>query len=260
MKYENRVVFFLDIFGFKKFINSTIDSFGNDIDNKIDEVYEIFNAVRYFLDEKEYNKISQTKKFTQFSDSMVVSFKANERSEIYHTLYYIQLLLTHLVSKDILCRGAVAYGKLLHDDNFIFGPALNMAYLGESKAALFPRIILDKSIISLGGIYHAHHHLSHHEIEAINNIVSKDTDNMYYIDYFGKSIHNFYDADSVSLYVDDLRKLIAPYLDIEDPDLKVKYGWVVNKFNKMLRKIRKSRNYKCSDLSEIRFSNTIDKD
>jgi len=257
MKYENRVVFYIDILNFKKIVESTVDSYDNDIEKRIDEVYEMFNTVRYFLDEKEYDKISQTKRFTQFSDSIVISFLANERSEIYHTLYYIQLLLTDLVSKEILCRGAVVYGKLLHDDKIIFGPALNLAHLGESKAALFPRIILDESIISLGGIYHADHNLPHHEIEAIDNIVSKDTDNMYYIDYFEKSIHNFYDKEYVNLYINDLRKLIAPYLDTKDFDLKVKFGWLINKFNKMVRKIRKSMNYKFSNLSEIRFFNII---
>jgi hypothetical protein len=241
MEYENRVVFFIDILGFINIVKSTLDSKENCIKENIDEIYEIFDSIRYFLGDNEVDKISQSRQFTQFSDSIVISFLANEKSEIYHTLYYIQLLLVDLVSKKILCRGGVSYGKLLHDDKLIFGPALNDAYDMELKAALFPRIILDESIISLGGIYHARHHLSHHEIGAIHNVVTKDTDNMYYIDYFAKTIGNFSNQNYLNLYIDDLRNIVSNYKNTKDPSLIVKYGWIKNKLDKMIRKVKRKK-------------------
>ena len=145
MVYENRVALFVDILGFREIVNSTLDSHGNDIEDRINDVYEIFNAIRYFLDIGRESS-SETRKVTQFSDSIAISFLATERSEVFHTLYLVQLLATELVLMKVLCRGGVSYGKLVHDDKVIFGPALNKAYDAESKAALFPRIILDESI------------------------------------------------------------------------------------------------------------------
>jgi hypothetical protein len=242
MPYENRVVLFIDILGFRGIVDSTLDSDGNDIEARINELYEIFNAIRYFLDMDEENSDSETRRVTQFSDSIAISFLATERSEVFQTLYLVQLVVTELILKGVLCRGGVAYGKLIHDDRVLFGPALNTAYDAESKAALFPRIILDESIISLGVRFHATHHLPQHEIDSINMIVSKDMDEMYYIDYFGKTLGNLddpvYDAPN---YIDCLRNIILQHIDTANPGLRVKYGWLKNKFNEMVREIREYR-------------------
>ena len=49
MVYENRVALFVDILGFREIVNSTLDSSGNDIEDRINDVYKIFKAIRYFL-------------------------------------------------------------------------------------------------------------------------------------------------------------------------------------------------------------------
>jgi len=173
MNYENRVALFIDILGFREIVKSTLDNVGNDDKNRIEKVYEIFKAIRYFL-KSENGSSTETRRFTQFSDSIAISFLATERSEVFHTLFHVQLLLTELIQMKVLCRGGVSYGKLVHDDKVIFGPALNTAYDAESKAALYPRVILDESIINLGGKYHARHHFQEHEIDSIKNIVKGD--------------------------------------------------------------------------------------
>jgi hypothetical protein len=242
MKYENRVVVFIDILGFRKFVADTIDIDGNEITKKIQGLHDAFMSMRYFFDMDKETDTQATRQVTQFSDSVVISFLATERSEVFHTLFSIQLLLTELISKGILCRGGIAFGKLFHDSKVIFGPALIKAYDAESKAALFPRIILDESIISLGAQYHAPHHFPEHETESKKSIVTQDSDNMYYVDYFDKTFGNFNDPiyDTPG-YIDSLRELILPYMKTEDPSLRVKYGWLINKFNVMVAEIKKHR-------------------
>lgn len=46
-------------------------------------------------------------------------------------------------------RGAVTIGLLHHDEDIVFGPALNRAYELESRHAIFPRIILDPACAEL---------------------------------------------------------------------------------------------------------------
>lgn len=47
----------------------------------------------------------------------------------------------------ILFRGGITYGKVVHTDKMLFGPAMNKAYSLESKTAVYPRIIIDNDVI-----------------------------------------------------------------------------------------------------------------
>ncbi len=46
----------------------------------------------------------------------------------------------------MLLRGAITYGKIVHNNQMIFGPALVRAYELESKKAVYPRVIIDRNI------------------------------------------------------------------------------------------------------------------
>ena len=63
----------------------------------------------------------------------------------------MQLGLMQLIaaSQGVWVRGGVTVGNILHDDDVVFGPALNRAYELESKVAKFPRIVLDVEIDEL---------------------------------------------------------------------------------------------------------------
>ena len=77
------------------------------------------------------------------------------------------------------------------------------------------------------------------EIEYIKDIVTKDTDDMYYVDYFGKAFDNLSEPDyDVPGYIEALRSIIEPHIGTANPHLRVKYGWLKNKFNFMVRGIK----------------------
>jgi len=50
MKYEQRIVAFIDILGFKSLLNDTLDKNGNDKEEKIDSVISASNAIREIWD------------------------------------------------------------------------------------------------------------------------------------------------------------------------------------------------------------------
>src|SRR5690606_28453000 len=103
-----------------------------------------------------------------FSDCLVISFKTSEESEIFFTLQEIKWMIMRLVFQGILVRGAITYGKLIHTDKVLFGPALAEAYILESKAALYPRVILHKDIIDLAGKYTSTYHSARDEKGFVN--------------------------------------------------------------------------------------------
>lgn len=239
MKYDKRITVFLDILGFKQIIKSTEDKNGNDNEEKIAFLKETILKIRELLDIDNANgHQAKSKQITQFSDSIVISFKENEESEVFYTLSDIQTLIINLALRGIICRGGISYGKLIHNDKMIFGPALVEAYETESKAALYPRIILDKSIIDIGKKHHAIHHGEIDEKLAIKKILNQDTDDMFYVDYFSKAQGELDDPEyDMPTYIEKLREIIDQGIKDgkKSPDIKVKYNWMKNKFNSMVR-------------------------
>ncbi len=78
-------------------------------------------------------------------------------------------MIMRLIYRGILCRGAITYGKLIHTDEVLFGPALTEAYILETKVALYPRVILHKDIIDLAGKAKSSHHTSELEEEYVQS-------------------------------------------------------------------------------------------
>lgn len=255
MQYENRIVLFLDILGFKSIIDKTVEKQIENA-NAIELLYKNLNDIREFLKKRlkqtdVFNNRNFSLKVTQFSDSIIISFVNNDNVTLFNLIRTIQELIIMLVNNGIICRGAISYGKLIHDNKIIFGPALNEAYETETKAALYPRIILDRSIIKIGKQSQPtlFDDLNTNE-ELILGYLSQDTDDKFYIDYFPKDIGNYKYITDIQSYLDNLRHIIINGLKFTKPDLKVKYGWMKNKYNNMLL-ILKSEN-KIKELSKVK--------
>ncbi|MDP4209894.1 MAG: hypothetical protein Q8928_13865 [Bacteroidota bacterium] len=235
MEYEHRIVCFIDILGFKNIIAKTINSDNDDVEHEIEKINKLFLLAREILNIDKENRISKTKVITQFSDSIVISFVVDERSEVFFTLLEILHLIINFIYEGILVRGGIAYGKLIHTDKILFGPGLNAAYETESKAALYPRVILDKTVVEIGKRFHAEGSNSTYEEESIMNIITKDTDDMYYIDYIHKAQSELDEPDlDMPEYIERLRQIIKSNQNIDSPDIKVKTGWLINKFNNLI--------------------------
>lgn len=230
--YENRIVLFLDILGFKKIIEETMDK-ENENFEKTSFLIETINEMTKIagITPKE-----TTKNVTQFSDSIVISFKENDTKEIPKLFYNLQRLISNLLAREILCRGAISYGKLYHKDNLIFGPALVDAYETESQAALYPRIILDKSLLDIMEFHYSlentHQYRKISFESDIDSYLKIDTDDKFYVDYFSGLVM-FFEGEKLFNVYSKLRKLIINGLRHKNPSLNIKYSWMKNKYNKI---------------------------
>jgi hypothetical protein len=85
--YEDRIVVFLDILGFKEVINETVRLDGSDNTSEIQNLIDAFNSMRYFVEplylDESSPELDRCKKITQFSDSLVISFPLNAESGVF---------------------------------------------------------------------------------------------------------------------------------------------------------------------------------
>ncbi|ABM61925.1 hypothetical protein [Halorhodospira halophila] len=238
MNYEDRVVCFLDILGFRGHVAGTIDPDGTEEKDRTDHLIAAFEGIRDILDiDRQQDR--EGEEVTQFSDSVVISFRATEESGVFYALLNIMWVQVNLVLRGILCRGAVAQGKLIHTPKVLFGPGMVDAYVLESKAALYPRVILDESIINLGARAHARHHLPEHEVQSIMSLLEKDSDGMYYINYVTGAQSELDDPElDYPKYLYCLQQIVESGLAVRDPSVAVKYRWLREKLQPHIESIK----------------------
>ena len=112
-QYEDRIVCFLDILGFKELVDSTVDSGGEEDALRAQALSQALLSIREVLD-VDKGHISKSKRVTQFSDSVVISFQVDEPSEVFFTILELLWTQARLVYHGMLLRGGVAVGKLCH--------------------------------------------------------------------------------------------------------------------------------------------------
>jgi len=137
--YERKVVVFYDILGWRQKIAEA----ANDAES-IRTLKTIVCGWSLLGGVDIQNRGHKTR-VTTFSDNVVISepVKGPNFQLMLFRLGYLQFFAAW---SGILVRGAVTIGDIVHDENIVFGPALNRAYELESKMAVYPRIILDPKI------------------------------------------------------------------------------------------------------------------
>lgn len=148
LKYEQKIVAFLDVLGWREIVKLSTSS-QNDIIKMLGKTLAIFKSTENF-----YNSLKGmlpnnhgwpgNPVVTQFSDSIVISVSDDQhgQSALINALY---LLTSNLIQYGFLIRGAIVRGGIYHNDGIIFGQGLIDAYELEKKSC-FPRIILSEEL------------------------------------------------------------------------------------------------------------------
>lgn len=177
VEYEERLLTFLDLCGFKGIIDQTLENDGDwsasslywllkEFKGDVLEPVVVGGVPTLGIDgsrqvkpidglegpekEKAYreSKAAWPISITHFSDSFVISTPAtNKGSTIFH-FSLVRGLVRALLRKGITVRGGMTVGKVIHESaGVLFGPAMNRAYQLESGAgfAQWPRILMDAS-------------------------------------------------------------------------------------------------------------------
>ena len=167
MEYEERLVCFADLMGFKAAIDQSLEE--PDVRQRLYEVINelgegelesfVYGAIpimeqgklipaREKLGEKSYETFHPALRLeiTQFSDSFVFSAPAENFAAcemLIKSVFAMHILF--FMSLGMMIRGGIAVGKIIHTMNGpLFGPAMNMAYMLESQSAIYPRVVISK--------------------------------------------------------------------------------------------------------------------
>ena len=272
--YENRLVAFLDILGFKEIIKQSEKSL-----NKLQLLYQTLqflkkreNTYKWNLQLIEVEEDAQkrgVKTFdienltvcTCFSDSIVVSIKFDENNinELTSTLIAnLAYIGAQLLTQGVLLRGGVTIGKLIHLDNgIIMGQALIDAYQLETNYAKYPRILLsDKLIQRLNyPITSKHERYPYHQYIFRFEDGCVGFHQMIYFQVLQNS--PFLDSLKLTRELKKVRKTIITGLDanFEQSDIHLKYQWLKREYEKLI--IFESEKKKIYEINEGISGNNI---
>lgn len=149
---EDRVVAFVDILGFRSVLSRVFDRKDLALYSRIRKALRSLSMHAGITNKPIFPRPEQlgpaTARATAFSDCIVFS-DSLEAMGVESVAAKVALLITWLLRDGILCRGAIAAGPTVHEEDILFGPGLVAAYELENTAAIYPRVILSPAIATM---------------------------------------------------------------------------------------------------------------
>jgi hypothetical protein len=235
-KYEERYVAFIDILAFSKLVNrAEADA---DLLERLASILEevsMYSVIGTSMDASGSNDpqgfFLNMFRMSTFSDNIVISTKINPIGlGLITTLSTI--ICNRLLHQGVFTRGAISKGKLIHTNTIVLGAGLINAYNLEKIAAIYPRILIDESIL--------------HDMAALAkqggspDIRRQDFDGLWHLHIFHPAIHDLNSHTSKSEYsaLNNHDYMTLGRQEIENAlrtadNLKEKaqIGWLVRYFN-----------------------------
>lgn len=252
--YENRIVAFIDILGFKDLIKNS--------ENNPEQIQKLLEILKYIkawdshgpnkwdikvvaVEEDAQRKglekfdISGITTCTCFSDSIVVSVQCENEliNEKASTLIgNISKIGAQLLQAGILIRGAMTVGNLIHThDGIIMGPAMIEAYLLESNYAKNPRIILsDKLIGQLN--YPLERKRDRYPYHQYINRFEDGCAGFHQMQFFQVMQSEVVEQGMLKYNLDIIRNRLIDGLDMSfsKPEVFLKYKWLMDQYNELI--------------------------
>lgn len=222
-QYEERVVVFIDILGFRELIRKTVQDASHYANIK-----NALNMISSTKEENDHGILAEKeigKEVTVFSDSIVVSYPVSLLGSVFYLLLDIVHLQLEMLRFGILMRGGMTVGKLYHNDNIVYGPAMIEAYELESKVAVYPRVLVSKMALETATKFPLNP--PEDELKYVIDLLHEDFDSQLYVNFMSQ-------WQEVDDSVDYLKALLNIKNVIEGalkeyeakPSILVKYEWL----------------------------------
>ena len=226
MKIENKnsIVAFIDILGFKNIIelnnNNNDNLIINQLQKALDQAYKktIYLMSKIFskIDKIDNSNLENRLKVRQFSDNIFFSVDFENDEEYELSVYFIALISAsyqrEMLSNNFYVRGGIAEGQNYFGENMIFSKALVQAYEIENKQAIYPRIVIQKSIIA--------------KLESIpdDNIINTLHPKLVVKDWIGLSFLNPFNLMSATIeMLDNFPEIIDELEEVLDDSLLAEF-------------------------------------
>lgn len=227
--YEDRVIVFMDILGFKEKVYSSVED-----EKKRKILFDVMKMIK----EIEVDQFEEDGKFKDgpekciFSDSIVISYPDDtDCGYAYWILHEIMFIQIFLMNFGYISRGGVTFGKVFHKSNVVFGPAMIKAYELESESAIYPRVIVSDEFLSFAKRNCSPQNSIKEEHKYIFSLLKQDTDQNYFIDYI--NVQNEIPED-FGEYLMLMKNCIITGLNSTQQCVKDKYDWLKKYFNNIV--------------------------
>lgn len=228
-EYEDRLVAFIDVLGFSNMVNQSVEDA-----EKIRRLTAALNSLYERIWEWEADGYDSSFAFTQFSDSIVISALAGT-IDSFEMLQQLLFGVTELVDNyEILVRGGIARGLLIHDAELVVGPAMIEAYRLESEEAKYPRIIIAedlKKLIEADLEESIRSQTSLAEVPGFSKLFKTDDDGWCYLDYVNPD-EIYYELNKEDR-LEALERLVQENLQSTNERVKEKYLWMQKKIEEV---------------------------
>lgn len=223
-RYSNQLIAFVDVLGIKDLIEKHRN---NDEHIAIDKIREIRKIT---VTSTEIARKTEDIDYLQISDSFVFVCDPKLVVQLIELLSTIQMRI--ICECQFLLRGAITIGDAIVEESgrFIVGPAYIKAYQLQDNDAIYPRIIVDKSITS--AIKRSAH--------PIKRYLLRDSDREYFVDYIKvymqkgslskQQIKSKFRREHIFNYLKDNFK--ENYKN-ELHNISQKYGWTMQYYRKL---------------------------
>ena len=222
-EYREHFVAFLDVLGFKAFIDH----------EECETIYKIFETIHArSKGAMNYNGV-QIQAFERIqhkilSDSVIIFIDAEIEDSFPALLTICTQLQRVLANREdpILLRGGIAKGSLYYEDDIIYGQGLTKAYLLECNLAKYPRVIFTGETLEAGQKTTKYMFPA---VERWGGDFVKDKDGLYFIDYLPGKL------EEMKAYGDRLIHKCEIMLNrLTDASLREKYLWLRNQIDESI--------------------------
>ena len=208
--YQERSCAFIDFLGFKELVKN----------KNPEDIYKIIWELSDF-NQAGRKDLSGDMEYQAFSDNIFINTPSTSEGLI-ALIGQVRWLTLTALEKGAFIRGGITIGNISQNEqnNILFGPALIEAYELESKIALYPRIILSKSAVSLLK--------ESNKDQIIEQQICQSQDGVWYIHLFNDSLQDVYD---------DWQKTFKPIIEqalkenIDNPNVFKKIRWFAEYYN-----------------------------
>lgn len=223
-KYSNQLIAFVDVLGIKDLIEKYRNNDEHIAINKIREIRKITETSTVIA------KRTEDIDYLQISDSFVFVCDPKIVIQLIELLSTIQMRI--ITECQFLLRGAITIGDAIVEESgkFIVGPAYIKAYQLQDNDAIYPRIIVDRSVTR--AIKKSAH--------PIKRYLLRDSDRELFVDYIKiymrkgslskQQIKSKFRRELVFNY---LRNNFKENYQNERHNISQKYGWTMQYYRKL---------------------------
>ena len=154
LKFEDRIVVFIDILNFRSLVEESAKSPDGDTSERLERALTVIEKMASAMSSPPEDTnttdpaslASANPHLQIFSDSIILSINPDTDS-LNHLLRELTALFLTLMTLGIWIRGGLAHGKMSVKKATPCGPAMNVAYYTESMIAKNPRIAFAKDLV-----------------------------------------------------------------------------------------------------------------